>query len=252
MAKSKGGASGLMTTIMTILGIIVLAIIGYYIWYVWFSGVNNLSGSQINLNTTTAPPAIKVGTLTTPKSTRYSYGIWIYVNTWNTSNNNVIFSRYNDIVLYLDNTSAVLKCVITPQYRDTNVTTLASVVDLSKIDTNRAITITTNFPIQKWVYVSFVIDNQTVDIYLDGKMVKSLAIGQVSPDDKSDIYYGYGSGFDTVVSGFQRWSIPIDPQSVWNYYMSGTGSSALKNSSGYHAVVHVTSNTAPSTQIKLF
>ena len=87
MAKSKGGASSPMNTIMTILGIIVIAVIGYYIWYTWFSGVNKLSGSQINLNTTTAPASISVSSLTNPKSTRYSYGIWTYVNTWNVSNN---------------------------------------------------------------------------------------------------------------------------------------------------------------------
>ena len=142
-----------------------MAIIGYYIWYVWFSGVNNLTGSQVKLNTTTAPPPILVSTLTTPKSTRYSYGIWIYVNTWNVSNNNVIFSRYNDIVVYLDNTSAVLKCIINPQYKTTAtatpITTLSNVIDVSKVDTTISppITITSNFPIQKWVYLTFVIDN---------------------------------------------------------------------------------------------
>jgi hypothetical protein len=256
--KTKGGASSLMNSIMTILAIIVLAVIGYFIWYRWFSGVNNLSGSQVNLNTIVPPPPILVSTLSTPKSTRYSYSIWIYVNTWKNSTKNVIFSRYNDIVVYLDSTSAVLKCIINPQYPPsadaTAITTLSNVIELSKVDTAKSppITITSNFPIQKWVCVTFVIDNQTVDIYLDGKMVKSLAISQVNPDDKSNIYYGYGAGFDTVVSGFKRWPTPIDPQSVWNYYTSGNGSSALSNPSGYHAVINITSNNAPSSQIKLF
>lgn len=251
--KTKGGASSLMNSIMTILAIIVLAIIGYFIWYRWFSGVNNLSGSQVNLKTIVAPPPILVSTLTTPKSTRYSYSIWIYVNTWNVSTKNVIFSRYKDIVLYLDNTSAVLKCIINPEYTGENATTpTTNVLDLTKLNTANSITITSNFPIQKWVCVTFVIDNQTVDIYLDGKMVKSLAINQVNPDDISNIYYGYGPGFDTVVSGFKRWAIPIDPQSVWNYYTSGNGSSALSDPSGYHAVINITSNNAPSSQIKLF
>jgi hypothetical protein len=252
MAKSKGGAPSVINTVMTIVGIIVIAVIGYYIWYTWFSGVNNLSGSQINLNTTTAPASISVSSLTNPKSTRYSYGIWVYVNTWNVANNKVIFSRYNDIVVYLDNTSAVLKCIVGPNYNDPTVTTVSNTIDLNKVSTTNAITVTSNFPIQKWVYLTFVIDNQTIDIYLDGKMVKSLAIQQVSPDDKNNIYYGYGSGFDTVVSGFQRWASPIDPQSVWNAYTSGNGSSAVTSSTGYHAVINVTKNNAPSSHIKLF
>ena len=252
MAKSKGGASSPMNTIMTILGIIVIAVIGYYIWYTWFSGVNKLSGSQINLNTTTAPASISVSSLTNPKSTRYSYGIWTYVNTWNVSNNKVIFSRFNDIVVYLDDTSAVLKCIVNPNYGNPTITTVGNTIDLTKVNTSNAITVTSNFPIQKWVYLVFVIDNQTIEIYLDGKMVKSLAISQVSPDDKNNIYYGYGAGFDTVVSGFQRWPQPLDPQSVWSNYTSGNGSSAAAASTGYHAVVNITKSGAPSSNINLF
>jgi hypothetical protein len=251
MAVKKGGDSGTMNTIMMVVGIIVLAVVGYYIWYTWFSGVNTLSSKQINLNAVVAPPPVLASSLSNPKSTRYSYGIWTYINTWNVSKNKVIFSRLNDIVVYLDDTSAVLKCIIGPKYTD-GTKVIGNVVDLTKIDTTQAIVITSNFPIQKWVFLTFVIDNQTIDIYLDGKMVKSLAIQQVSPDDQNNIYYGYASGFDTVISGFQRWATPIDPQTVWSTYTSGNGSSTMGAAGGYHAEINVTKNSSPSTKIKIF
>ena len=252
MAKSFKGGEG-MNPLYIVLGIVVFIIIAYFVYKSWFSGVNNLSSGQVNLNTKIAPQPILANSLKSPSSTRYTYGIWIYVNSWDTTIPKVIFSRYNDIVLYLDKTSSVLNCNISPHLA--TPPSADGVIDLNSSNYSGivpySVTITNNFPLQKWVYVTIVIDNQIVDMYLDGKMVKSLNIPQVQPDATSNIYYGYG--FDAVVNGFQRWSYPLDPQSVYNNYVSGA--SAIGGGSmtgGYHASVTITKNNAPASSYKIF
>jgi len=252
MAKSFKGGQG-MNPLYIVIGIVVFIIIAYFVYTTWFSGVNNLSGGQVNLNVTTPPPPILANTLTNPNSTRYSYGIWVYVTSWDNTTYKTIFSRYNDIVVYLDKTSSVLKCVISPHLASAPSPDASINLNNSTYTgmDNSSFIITNNFPLQKWVYISIVINNQIIDMYLDGKMVKSLNIAQVQPDGTSNIYYG--NGFDAVVSGFQRWSYPLDPQSVYNYYLSG--SSAIGASSmtgGYHASISISKNNAPSSSYKIF
>lgn len=251
MAKVKGGQG--MNPIYIVLGIIVFIVIAYFVYTTWFSGINNLSSGQVNLNVNTPPAPILAKTLTNPNSTRYAYGIWVYVNSWNTTMFKTIFSRYKDVVLYLDKDASVLKCVVSPTIASTPDTD--AVIDINSttyagLNTN-SIIITNNFPLQKWVYITIVIDNVIVDMYLDGKMVKSLSIPQVQPGTDYNIYYGYN--FDAVVNGFQRWSMPLDPQSVYNYYLSGASSiGGGKLTGGYQATVTISKNGNETSSYKLF
>lgn len=249
MAKLVKGGQG-MNPLYIILGIVIFILIAYVIYIKTYSSVNYLSG-QINLNADKAPDAILATKLTNPSSTRYSYGIWIYVNSWNNTNNKTIFSRYSDMVLYLDTTNAILYCTISPPAPGGTETVITDGGATAVTTNNAPIVVTNNFPLQKWVFITVVIDNQTVDMYLDGKMVKSLNIKQVQPNSTSSIYYG--SKVDAVINNFQRWSYPLDPQSVYNYYMSGASSiSSGGMTGGYHATVTISQNDNPTSTYKLF
>ena len=250
MAKSFKGGQG-MNPLYIVLGIVIFILIAYVIYLRMYSGINNLSG-QVNLNVTKAPDPILAEKLTNPSSTRYSYGIWIYVNSWDNTKTKTIFSRYNDIVLYLDKQSTILSCLISPTKTGSD-TTDALIPDATAASavTGTTLTITNNFPIQKWVFVTIVIDNQIVDMYIDGKLVKSATIPQVAPNAKTNIYYGFN--YDTVISNFQRWTYPLDPQSVYNYYVNGASSIGGGSATGgYHATVTITKNNNPTSTYKLF
>ena len=91
-----------------------------------------------------------------PTSSRYAYGLWIYVNSWDNNENKTIYIRDENIKLYLDTDSPTLKCDIT-------------MTD----DEVQSFEITDNFPLQKWVYIIISVDNQYIDCYLDGKLVRS-------------------------------------------------------------------------------
>jgi len=260
MARKVTGGLGGTGIVLMIVSIIVIFVIVYFVFITYFSGVNTLANSPLNLNSQPPPAPILVTTLTNPDSTKYAYGVWVYVNTWDTTKNKVIFSRYSDIILYLDKTTGVLNCAIgaagTPFYTPAPNPDATLNPDMLSSDfkqkTSNLIFVTNNFPLQTWVYIVVNVNNTIADIYLNGKMVKSTQINQTAPDKVSNIFYG--QGYDAVVSKFTRWSVPVDPNTVWNYYVSGSGVGGVAGaiSGGYGAQVIVTKDNAVSSQFKLF
>ena len=225
-----------MNILILILGIVIILVLAWYIYNRYFSGVNTLTTGQVSLNTATPITPVAVSQLTYPNATRYAYGVWIYVNSWNTNATKVIFSRNKDMIVYLDKMTGTLNCIISPTNNNPDAITQ------NGSNQSVVINITNNFPLQKWVYIVINIDNTIVDVYLDGKMVKSLQIAQVAPDTTSPLYLG--NGYDAVVTYLQRWSYALDPQTVWNSYMNGNGSSLLSSINAYHGNLQIVQNNA--------
>ena len=115
--------------------------------------------------------------------------------------------------------------------------------------------ITDNFPIQKWTYVSVVVDNFFVDMYLDGKMVKSVKMNcmQSMPSiTNTSVYLGGNPTVmnDIMITKMIRWSYVLSPQDVWKNYMSGNGVSTMLTS--YGANLDILRNNSLQNTIKLF
>jgi hypothetical protein len=132
------------------------------------------------------------------------------VDAWDTTSHKIIFIRNNNISVYLD----------------TNTPTLYCQIKLMDVNQPQTITITDNFPIQSWTYVTVSADNNIIDCYIDGKLVNSVKLSAFpqAPGPASTNPVNLGAGWDAYVSGFQNWSGPIGPQQVWDTYMSGMGS----------------------------
>ena len=211
-----------------ILAIIVFILI--YVLYVYFVQKSTTLTTTASLKSVN--PAITA--LANPQSTRYAYGIWVYINTWDTTSEKTIFSRANNIKIYLDATKPSLYC---------------------KIEPNTAFMITDNFPVQKWVYLVISVDNQFVDAYLDGKLVNSTKVVQfpAAPGTAAAQPVVLGSGFDAFIAGFKNWGSPLGPQDVWNNYMSGNGGSVFSRFfSTYSANVSVLKDNVEQSKINLF
>jgi hypothetical protein len=202
--------------------VISLAIIILFLFYILYRYYTNTATTVSKLAyLTTSQPAIT--TLINSSSARYAYGIWIYVNNLNSgsssSNNpNIIFQRSNNIILSLDNNSTNLYC-----WLNDNVTPSTSPT-----------IVTNNFPLQKWSQVIVNVDNQFIDYYLNGKLIKSEKKTNTltTPSDiskgNSNVYLGNSANtkfvpFDAYVTNLQYWSNPINPQDAWNSYLSGNG-----------------------------
>jgi len=236
-----------MNTPVIILGIIIVFLV--YLLFKYFTNASISLTSNANLNTMV--PGIKVNN---PQATRYAYGLWVYVNTWNTSVDHTIFNRFNNIKLYLDRQAPTLKCDIT--LTDKSVKTVV---------------ITDNFPLQKWCNILISVDNQFVDAYLDGKLISSskalmtnisngvqtmLTVNQ-PPDVNTLMYVGNApstNGWDAYVSKFQQWSSgPVDPQTAWSYYMDGNGSNIVSSTLGNYGInVQLLKNNVENSKLQVF
>jgi hypothetical protein len=211
-----------MSPVAIILGIVIILLI--YVLYKYFSKSSSSLGALMDLSTTSSTvPLITKDKVVNSTSARFSYGIWVYINTWDSSQTKNIFYRQNsttstkyDIRVYLDKTSPTLSCDFYTQ--QINSTTGASDPG------TETVAITSNFPIQKWVYIIVSVDSKLVDTYIDGKLITSQELKALPYVSDTDIFVG---NFKAYAAQFQRWTSPMDPQPAWKNYMSGNGGSAL-------------------------
>jgi hypothetical protein len=99
-----------------------------------------------------------------------------------------------------------------------------------------------NIPIQKWVNLTISVYGRTLDIYIDGKLVKTCLLpGVANINNNADIYVTPGGGFDGWTTKFQYFPSPINPQDAWNIYAKGF-SSWLSMFSGYKVQLSLVEN----------
>jgi hypothetical protein len=198
-----------MNWTVVVLGVIIIILI--YLLYSFFINKSSVISKSANLKDGSNDP---ITTINSGQSTRYTYGIWIYVNTWDSTREKTVFSRKDNIRLYLAANEPSLYCSITCMSKD------------GSSFTEQNILVTNNFGIQKWCYVVLSSDNTIVDAYVDGKLVSStkLVTSPNSPGPAKTSPIVYGQGWDCYVAGFQNWNKPIGPQEVWDNYMAGSSS----------------------------
>jgi hypothetical protein len=249
-----------MNTVVIGLGIIIVILI--YILYSYFSNLSATLTPSATLNTTVPG----VTTINNPSATRYAYGTWIYVNSWDPSVPHTILFRDRNINVYLDKTTPTLYVQV---YMASGPPAWSA-----------PLMITNSFPLQKWVHVIVSMDNQFADVYLDGKLVTSHRFLTINPDNtqvmpaiptkdaaSTPVYIGNppattsspaqmpsGQTYDAYVTKFKRWDAgPVDPQTAWNTYMEGNGSSSLLGSLGAYGVnLTVLKNNVENSKLVLF
>ena len=188
-----------------LLATLLIVVIAYMI-STSISGTTAIS-KEIDMKDKTAD--IAASSLTRPDATRYAYNIWVYMDKPLDGTSDVpIFNRINDLGLFINGSTSTLTLKL---YRKNGTTPYQ---------------ITNNFPLQKWTFVTVSVDNSTIDMYLDGKLVKSVIdatdANRHLPDGASPIVFGVLPG--TYMTRFSRVVSPSDPQTAWNLYMEGSGS----------------------------
>ena len=175
--------------------IIFLGVIVIFLLFILMYFFNNQSTQLVtNSNLSKGNTVVAISDSNSPSTSRYTLALWIYVNSWTINNSNkTIFELPGIISLYLDATKPTLKAQFTT----------------NNANNNDIIEITQNFPVQKWNYVTISVDNNYVDLYLDGKLIKSIKLsGTQSNCTDQNIYIGgkIASMNDISVSNFKRWT----------------------------------------------
>jgi hypothetical protein len=141
--------------------------------------------------------------------------IWFYIKKWVNGTNIVQF--YSDVgsslpifrVLFKNNTNTIQ---IFPK-------------GVSDPDMNCEIA---EFPLQKWVNLIISFNGSAMDVYVDGKLVKSCVVSTGSELAKTQsIELGHTNTTDDVgfITNVKLKAAPIAPQEAWDIYSQGFGGS---------------------------
>jgi len=205
-----------MNALAIILGIVIIIL--FFVLYTYYTNTATqlTSSNLINLNVDQKSNAITK--ISSPTNNQFSYGIWIYVNSWAANKSKIIFLHDGVLAVALDENLPILSVYVASNSND-----------YTKIQ------ITDNFPLQKWVFIIVSMDTSFLDVYLDGKLIKSSKITNLlQPPKDPNIVLGNPeqpfTSFDAYVTCFYRWTVPMDPGTAWNYYMKGNGQNGLLGS----------------------
>ena len=94
-----------------------------------------------------------------------------------------------------------------------------------------------NIPIQKWVNLIISVYGRTMDLYIDGKLVRTCLLpGVASVNNDAKIFVTPKGGFDGWTSKLQYYPNALNPQDAWNIYAKGYGGNFLSNLFGSYDV----------------
>jgi len=200
------------------IGIIVVILVIIIIRYFWGSS-NKLSGLQDAKNVTKIP----ADTLSASNSVNYAYSAWFYVNDWS--------YRYGEPKIILGrldsdlepSPSIVLGAIENNLKIQTTVYSSASATEGSTHTCN-----VDNVPIQKWVNVIISLRGRTLDVYIDGKLVRTCVLpGVAKIANNAPVYITPLGGFSGFTSNIQYYGDSLNPQEAYNIYRSGYGGSSF-------------------------
>ena len=216
--------------IMVVIIIVLLIIVIRYI----AKDVSTLTG-LVNGQTM---QKIEATSLDQNNSSNFTYSIWFFINDWNYryGEPKVIFGRgvnpstpcpfvtlgpvQNNIIVSMD---------VYPGLDD--------VTDTAKPAGTTHQCSVANVPIQKWCNLFISVYGRTLDVYLDGKLVRtSVMPGVPKIDANAPIYVTPAGGFSGWTSRFQYWAESSDPQKAWNTYRAGYGGSLLGSLFGKYTI----------------
>ena len=196
--------------------IIIIIILIIYQIYVTCEIFNNKLDmySLVDLN---KPPIDIISPLKNSSNSKYSFSIWIYINSWNTYNYKPLITKtsygYNNNTLtYISNDFDFSLCL------DKILPNLIYKLNSSSNTSINPIIIP-GIPIKKWTQIIISVDLQIIDVYIDGKLILSHKLETLPQNINDSIIFGNGFPMDIKINHFQWWYKSIDPQTAWKSYL---------------------------------
>jgi hypothetical protein len=227
-----------MSPLSIVITIVVIVLILMLLRYI-FSDPYTLQGVQDGKTFSTINATSLATNGSDIPSSNFAYSVWFYINNWNYryGEPKVIFGRMGAMspdgqgsvpgISGLDPCPAVVLGAVENNISislgcypgsDQQPTTPGgnTVVHTCSV---------ANVPIQKWVNLVVSIYGRSMDIYIDGKLVRTCLLpGVASVNNNTNIYVTPLGGFEGWTSKLQYYPNSINPQEVWNIYTKGYSS----------------------------
>jgi hypothetical protein len=216
-----------------IIGVVIVVIILYIIWSYFFTSMEVLMSFQ----DAAVSKSVALTSIDSSKS-NYSFSAWTYINDWGTN-----YGKRKNILVIPDGASSFYYFALyfseTTNNLEIYVRTQAATSTTNSYTTDSGITATcnvTNFPLQTWVNISISVYNRAIDVYIDGKLIKTCSMTDVArpiPTGKS-IYIGGDVASSSKLPGFSGYIASVlynsevfSPKEAWDIYARGYNNSAF-------------------------
>jgi hypothetical protein len=203
-----------------LLGILAIAIIVIII-VVIVNKNKNRNNQNVIIDTPVNAFGLKKNKFTIKNSDlglEFSYSVWIYIQDWTHGWKNIFVKGSGSPGSTSgQQASSQLRAPGLWLYPDTNslharINTYASPNEGCDIK---------NIPLQKWVHIGYVLNNRTVDMYVDGKLERSCVLRGVPKLNDSDLIVCDNNGFFGKISNLVYYKYALKPEDIHNIYSSG-------------------------------
>jgi hypothetical protein len=223
--------SALSIVITIVVVVFILMLLRYY-----FTDPYTLQTVQNGQTTSTISATSLASNGSNVPSSNFCYSVWFYINDWNYryGEPKVIFGRMGSQsnqgsgsvqgVNGLDPCPAVVLGAV-----ENNISVSLGCypgVDQEPTTPGGNTVVHTcnvaNIPIQKWVNLILSVYGRTMDIYIDGKLVRTCLLpGVASINNNANVYVTPAGGFNGWTAKLQYFPNSINPQQAWNIYSQG-------------------------------
>jgi len=214
-----------MNTHNIIIGVVILIIL-YLLYSYYFS--SSTDTTLVKLHDATTPDIISANQIPSGVTTDYTYSIWFFINDWNYryGQPKIIFGRTDN------NNNPAPSITLGALSNNINVTLETYESTQSGVANNPNGTTHTcsieNVPLQRWTNLIVSLNTRALDIYLDGKLVRTCVLpGVPKMNPSSNIILTPGGGFSGYTSEFRYIANAINPTQAYNIYKEGYGGSSI-------------------------
>jgi hypothetical protein len=227
-----------MSPLSIVITIVVIVLILMLLRYI-FSDPYTLQNIQDGKTSSTIAATSLATNGSSVPSSNFAYSIWFYINNWNYryGEPKVVFGRMGTVsgqgtgsvpgVSGMDPCPAVVLGAVENNL-DISLGCYPGVDQEPTTPGGTTVVHTcsvSNVPIQKWVNLVVSVYGRSMDIYIDGKLVRTCLLpGVASVNNSANVYVTPSGGFEGWTSKFQYYPNSINPQEAWNIYTKGYSS----------------------------
>ena len=204
-----------------ILIIIVIILLFFFLKYI-YSDKTRISGLQ----DAKLAKEVSSAELSNPNNmSNFAYSCWIYISNWN--------YRYGDekiVLLRKDATGNPCPMIYLDKLENNLIAKFACFSSSDQTHTPEEFNCTlNNIPLQTWCNVTISIYNRTLDMYLNGKLVRTCILpGVPIMDQSTSLTITPQGGFAGYTSNVNFYGHPLNPREAYNIYRDGfTGGGVL-------------------------
>jgi hypothetical protein len=220
------------STFGKVLFFIILILFIAFIIYIIYVAVKASQASSKNspiivndvLDAYIARPAFKLPQVT--QGMNQSFSTWIYVKDWNYK-----FGQYKNILwkgnppnTSTTNTNPTVSNIHCPSIWLYPLTNSLKVVTSTSVPEQVESCDIQNIPLMTWVHIVYVLNNRTVDLYINGKLERSCALRGIPTITNDPVFITPGSpqaGFYGKIGKTQYFTKALLPNDVANIYQQG-------------------------------